>query len=67
MARVSSIRAAVAKHALLLRCRPKYVINEEVATVTHLNNALKPAAIVAVAEAYLPDDFTFVHCGVSTV
>ena len=67
MARVSSIRAAVAKMARVLRWRLIDVINVEIATVTHLNVDGPNAALVEVVEACLPGDFTFVHCGMSTV
>ena len=67
MARVTSIRAAVAKIARVLRWRLIDVINVEIATVTHLNIDGPLAALASPAEACLPDDLTFVHCGVSTV
>ena len=67
MARATSIRAAVAKMAWVLRWRLIDVINVEVATVTHLNIDGPRATVAAPAEACLPDDFTFVHCGMSTV
>ena len=66
MARVTSIRATVAKIAHV----PWYlieIINVEIATVTHLNIDRLNAAVVTVMEACLPSDLTFVHCGVSTV
>ena len=66
MARVTSIRAAVAEIAIGLWCLIE-VINVETATVTHLNIDGVIAAFVEVAEAYLPGDFTFAHCGMSTV
>ena len=66
MARVTSIRAAVAKMARVLRWRLIDVINVEIATVTHLNID-GPLAAGTPAEAYLPGDLTFVHCGMSTV
>ena len=64
MARVSSVRAAVGKIALVHWCD---VINVIIATVTHLNIVVIMAAAAEVVEAYLPGDFTFVHCGMSTV
>ena len=67
MARVTSIRAAVAKMARVLRWRLIDVINVEIATVTHLNIDGPNAAVVPVPEACLPGDLTFVHRGMSTV
>ena len=67
MARVSSIRAAVAKMARVLRWRLIDVINVEIATVTHFNIDGPSAAVGIPAEACLPGDLTFVHCGMSTV
>ena len=67
MARVSSIRAAVAKIARVLRWRLIDVINVEIATVTHFNIDGPFAAVAEVVKACLPGDFTFVHCGMSTV
>ena len=67
MAQVSSIRAAVAKMALVLRWRLIDVINVEIATVTHLNINGPLAAVAEVVETCLPGDFTFLHCGMSTV
>ena len=67
MARATSIRAAVAKMAWVLRWRLIDVINVEIATVTHLNIDGPLATVAAPAEACLPDDLTFVHCGMSTV
>ena len=64
MARVCSVRAAEAKPALLQWCD---VINVIIATVTHLNIVVIMAAAVEGVEAYLPGDFTFVHCGKSTL
>ena len=65
MARGNSIRAAVAKMARVLRWRLIDVINVEIATVTHFNIDGPSAAVASPAEAYLPDDWTFVHCGMS--
>ena len=67
MARVSSIRAAVAKMARVLRWCLIDVINVEIATVTHLNVDGPLAAVAEVVKACLPGDLTFVHCGMSTV
>ena len=67
MPRVSSIRAAVAKMARVLRWRLIDVIHVEIATVTHLNIDGPSAAVAPPAEACLPGDLTFVHCGMSTV
>ena len=64
--RASSIRAAIAKMARVIWWRLIDVINVEIATVTHLN-VDGPKAALSVGEAYLPSDFTFVHCGMSTV
>ena len=66
MARVSSIRAAVAKIAMGMWCLIE-VINVEIATVTHLNINGPNAAFLEIVEACLPDDSTFVYCGMSTV
>ena len=65
MARGNSIRAAVAEMARVLRWRLIDVINVEIATVTHFNIDGPSTAVAAPAEAYLPDDLTFVHCGMS--
>ena len=67
MARVTSIRTAVAKIARVLRWRLIDVINVEIATITHLNIDGPATAVAVVAEACLPGDLTFVHCGMSTV
>ena len=67
MVRVTSIRAAVAKMAWVLRWRLIDVINVEIATVTHLNIDDPIAAVVPVPEACQPGDLTFVHRGMSTV
>ena len=67
MVRVTSIRAAVAKMAWVLRWRLIDIINVEIATVTHLNINGPNAAVVPVPEACLPSDLTFVHRGMSAV
>ena len=67
MARVTSIRAAVAKMALVLRWRLIDVINVEIATVTHLNIDGPLAAVVEVVETSPPDDYAFFHFGMSIV
>ena len=67
MARATSIRAAVAKMAWVLRWRLIDVINVEIATVTHLNIDGPLAAVVEVVETSPPDDYAFFHFGMSIV
>ena len=43
------------------------VINNEIATVAHLNVAGPIAAVVVVVETDLPGDFSISHCGMRPV